>query len=56
MKLTTFAVLLLLCSFVKGQGVDTCTPFKDDPACGCTLQDGKVIDLSGLGQQNNQPA
>ena len=54
MKLTTFTVLLL-CSFVKGQGVDTCTPFKD-PACGCTLQDGKVIDLSGLGRQDHQPA
>ena len=56
MKLTTFTVLLSLCSFVRGQGVNTCIPFKDDPACGCTLQDGKVINLKTLGKQDGQPA
>ena len=56
MKLTTFIVLLLLCSYVRGQGVDSCVAFKDDPACGCTLQDGKVINLRSLGHQNGQPA
>ena len=56
MKLTTFVVLLVQCSFVWGQGVDTCVAFKDDPACGCTLQDGKVIDLKTLGLQNGKPA
>ena len=56
MKLTTFTVLLSLYSSVRGQGVDNCIAFKDDPACGCTLQDGKVINLKTLGKQNGQPA
>ena len=53
MKLTAVAVLLL-CSYVKGQ--NTCTAFKDHPECGCTLDNGAVIDLSGIGNQNDKPA
>ena len=51
--------LLLLCLFAKGQQ-DFCVPFPKDPACGCTLTDGKTIgktiDLSSEGKQNGQPA
>ena len=51
--LSTAAVLLLLCSYVRGQG--SCTAFKDNPACGCTSQKGD-INLSGVGNKNGKPA
>ena len=54
MKKLTAVAVLLLCSYVRGQG--TCTAFKDHPACGCTLQNGQVIDLSSVGKQDHKPA
>ena len=47
--------LLLLCLIAKGQQ-DFCVPFPKDPACGCTLKDGKTINLTSEGKQNGQPA
>ena len=56
MKLTTFIAVLLLCSLERGQAQNTCTALAEAPACGCTLADGKVIDLRSVGKENGQPA
>ena len=61
MKLTlelTSVGILIFCSFVKREvkeQQDTCLPFPDDPACGCTLKDGKTIDLRNVGSQDGHP-
>ena len=47
--------ILILYSIVKGQE-DTCVPFPDNQACGCTFKDGKIIDLRSLGNQDGHPA
>jgi len=54
MKLATLAILLFLCSFVRGQS--GCTPFVDAPACGCTLQNGKIINMRPDGNPSGGPA
>ena len=56
MKITAFAVLLLLCSLETGQAQDTCTPIVEAPTCACALNDGKIIDLRSVANQNGQPA
>ena len=47
MKLTAFAVLLLLSSLETGSAQYTCTPIAEAPTCACALNDLKVIDLTG---------
>ena len=58
LELTSVGILIL-CSFVKGKVIvqqDTCLPFPDNPACGCTLKDGKTIDLRNVGSRDGHPA
>ena len=56
MKLTAFAVLLLLRSLETGSAQYSCAPIVEAPTCACVLDDLKVIDLRSVANQNGQPA
>ena len=50
-------ISIILFSYVKGhQGDCECVPFRNEPACGCKLSNGKTIDLGSLGSQNDSAA
>jgi len=53
----SFAAVLIIFSYVKGhQGDCECVPFRNESACGCTLSNGKSIDLRSVGSQNDSAA